>query len=449
MPSSRKRLPDYLSGKWARLRELMKSPEFRRNVVLYAFSSLMLVVWNDWGYVKEICAEVNDQVQHKAPCVNSGIPPAEVSVSWLYSPLLSWISRPTHKDVAALYIDSGLSQIQLNTCLARSYLADVLTLAATQHPARLVVDKYFGPDTCTEGEDSVASDSLVKTVQALPFPVIIGRSTQRSAEAKIEPCLVQQPELSFHSTNVIPGLVRPNSDLVKIPLQWLVSESPGQAPQFQDTLAFAALRSFAPELVKGLLRSHRQPYAKIQDDIPEESSAQFLCSGADSAVKVRWHLQCSSKPDGDLYSLQGKVVVVGAQSSNDQEDVLGHTYYGYQLQAQYLDDLLTGSYLLASPGWLPVTIYLFFVLISEAPRFIQKPFNDFTENHLFPRTIVHEHLKLFWSLAWAVVFILGSNFLFFLFHFLPPLGLIVFIFSTVFAQVFAGIQSEAGKRLHS
>jgi len=109
--------------------------------------------------------------------------------------------------------------------------------------------------------------------------------------------------------------------------------------------------------------------------------------------------------------------------------VLGKRKWGFELQAFYIDALLSGHYLRASPSYLPVLLFAAFVLALEGVPALRK-----SSNH-----ILWKRGHVLWNLIlFSTLFVLTSV-IFYLMHYLPPL---LMLFSALMAVVARLIFSE-------
>ena len=133
------------------------------------------------------------------------------------------------------------------------------------------------------------------------------------------------------------------------------------------------------------------------------------------------------------------MVVIGAQSEADHWFVLGRKLWGYELQAQYIDALLSGGCRRAAPGYLPILLFLGFLIVLEAlPFFIRYRYRrkkrrepDFWKDDLR------------WLVILSVSFLLSMTLAFFFLGYLPPLLMlfaVLFILSS--CLTFAGFEQS-------
>jgi hypothetical protein len=132
---------------------------------VYLLSISGLIVW-----------EYRDRIEAIAPAcetLDAESKPAAYSV--VYKRVLSWASPETASHVSVVAIPLDLADIQSNVCEARKYEADLLRTIATEHPAEIVIDKFFEPTACTQVPE--ATKEMVDVVRSMPVPIIVGEST--------------------------------------------------------------------------------------------------------------------------------------------------------------------------------------------------------------------------------------------------------------------------------
>lgn len=410
-----------------------------RASLIYAFVTVVLFVLGHESQTKSGFDQAKAFLGFGNRCAASDPALAHDRLPLLYTRLMQWSSRPAHKDVSIVYIPLELASVQQNVCTARNYLAEVLTAIGRERPALIVVDKYFGNTACAP--DDPNTQKLVSTIRGLPFPVIAGLASHQGspALAAAGACLVEEPRLEgLTGPNLSFGLLRPNSDLAKIPLRWKVAVADGTLPSAgpEDTLALRAFSTFAPEMVrkteiKKALASDRAPYASLLGDLPCQSTTDLLNHRSPSDPK------CADNQVPN--PILGRVVLVGARSTNDQATVLGRPFWGYELQAYYIDALLTGGYLLAPPLVPSVVTYIVYFLLNAL---------------LFPPE-GKKARDSWWSwwrstsarLIFLAVLTIACIAAFLLLHCIPPLGAFLICFPAVVNNALVQVQDGAQKEM--
>jgi hypothetical protein len=383
---------------------------------LVYFSALCtLIVWefrDRFDYLSSIC-EVADA------------PPKSVLYSRPYAHLLDWASHDAPARVAVVAIPSELENIQDNICDARAYMADLLLATAAQHPAAIVIDRFYSAAACASNPAS--TQQLISVVRSLPFPVVVGESSTILGSPVDQTCLACKPQLDFGSPNVHHGLTRLNTDAERVPIIWRIIPNSGSKKAIPlDSLSWATVKVYAPVYaakprMRALVESDRHPYANLNTQLPRETSTDVLCSTATAETQQRWSVKCS--PNATPPGLLGKIVVIGAENMSDHRIVLGSGMYGFDQQARYIDTLLSGSYLYALSFFASFCIFALFVFVIEGvptllvalrPRWKRKRFLC----HAYTRR------RYFWVSFWTVVFVLVTSMISLLLRYLPPLAVL-------------------------
>jgi CHASE2 domain-containing sensor protein len=359
--------------------------------------------------------------------------------SYAYSGLLNWTASGAAGHVVTVAIPDGLKEVQNNLCLGRGYMADVLQALAAQNPAVVVVDKFYSESTCAS--QPATTKSLVDAVRSLKMPVIIGESSNGIEAAISSACLVRKPKLEFDAPNVHYGLTRLNNQQERIPLTWLILPSipevdghaplterevgiPANAvPVFADSLTLAAVKAYDPPFasqrsIQQLIQRDDHAYANLSVTPPHTSTTALMCATNDQAMQQRWSVTCDGKPT--LPNMAGRIVVVGAETSTDEKMVVGKRIWGFQLQAAYMEALLSGNYLRYLPlaaGFSLFALFIFLIeglptiLLARRPRWKKK----FFIRHAYPTR------RYFWVIVCTGATILGSAVLCLALRYLPPL----------------------------
>lgn len=443
---------------WKRLRRTWE--EWRaapRWAVAYVLVSLVIFVS---GHLKMVASFL----RKADPCASSTVD--DVSFPSLYSRLQHWADRPAHRDVVMVYIPENLADIQQNVCKARSYLADVLVNLQDQHPALVVIDKTFGDRSCLTGDDKKHSDDLIHAVSASPYQIVVGMSATNVADKqkRARACLCTTSGLSFNNvSNVSRGLLRPNVDLAKIPLRWQAFELGKSPPVGVDTIALKAFQIYAPEMFRSaefqdILTRNRAPYADLDSwdrsahvvhatDRDSVSTVDLICSR--KLTRDRWPDDCPTVPaypadsgtttPNVAPSLLGKVVVIGSRDNQDKVVVGNESFWGYELQAIYLNALLTGSYLLAAPlpaFYAPYALYFLLGFLLFPPDGLAKA-----------RSLKNWSVSTGFRLLAILLLTCSYIVLFVFFHCFPPLGALLFFLPVLANQVLLQVQQGSHHRI--
>jgi hypothetical protein len=250
-------------------------------------------------------------------------------------------------------------------CEQRWYVAKLVEEFAAAGAAEIVIDKFFGPDTCPR--DDTRTIDLISAVQRSTVPVIVGRATHAAKKNTGDSCLILSDSLNFghkldangNRTNqpaVDEGLTRLNSDIRKIPLNWSCYSSDaafaaGEEPTDDrvGTLSWVAA-SQADVGLKNEPRLSRfreegqHPFTSLidPDALSRIDALSFLCaSSAKEEVASRYGVNCAQHPLRDV-QIRGRIIMIGEDfpEHDDQHTLFGHQVSGVYLQANYIESLL-------------------------------------------------------------------------------------------------------------
>jgi hypothetical protein len=288
-----------------------------------------------------------------------------------------------------------------NVCEQRWYLARLVSRLSDAGAAVIVIDKYFGWDSCATNDQGTSD--LIRAIQISAAPVVVGAATHAPESHSEKSCLILSPSLDFGAKPTVAGeptkpaayygLTRLNSDPRKIPINWYVYES-DQAWKANDeptdeikTLSYTAAVLIDPGLAnESRLRlmwdSGRHPFTSFikSDSMSHINALDFLCSGPDKAdIESRYSVMCDAHPWNGS-EIRGQVIVVGDDvAGRDRHQLLGSEVPGSYIQANYIESLLDGRYLKptmtawnvgALIAWLLLLFLLFWLLQPELALFI-------------------------------------------------------------------------------
>jgi hypothetical protein len=354
-------------------------------------------------------------------CEAADSEPQSATFSEPYKHLLNWTRRPRSTEVSVIAIPADLADIQGNLCEARAYMADLLDSIAAQHPAEVVIDKFYGPTSCTSSPE--ATRAFVAAVQTFPAPVVLGESTAKAEKEVDGACLVRKPQLDFASPNVRHGLTRINFETEKVPLQWSVlpagDPTPTTKSQAADGLAWTAVKTFAERpRIQELIDSGRHPYANLDITLPRQTSTNLLCVAGSAEIQKRWAVTCTGPIE--RLPLTGKIVLIGSEDEIDRREVLGSPMYGFDMQARYIQVLLSGSYLRALPFSAGLLTFALFIFIIEGVPTLLEAFRPGWRNirfvsRAFPRR------RYAWVVFWAIATVILTSLVCLALGYLPPL----------------------------
>jgi CHASE2 domain-containing sensor protein len=345
-----------------------------------------------------------------------------------YAVIYRWVFHHANMDsanqVSLVVFPADLQDIHSNVCVGRSYMADVLRLVAAQNPSEIVIDRFYGPNSCKAFPQATAE--LVSVIQSLKVPVVIGEHADKSEELNAGACLVRTPQLDFGSSFVHRGIVSLNSQLEKIPLQWnvLSSEQPEAKVETPDSLSWAAVKAYDPdyarvERIQDLVNSHRHPFVNLNFTLPSQTSTQLFCATGTEEMRKRWSVECTGPVQPPR--LLGRIVVIGSETLPDRHPVLGRQLWGVDLQARYIQALLSGRYLRAVTVWFSFIVFGVFVFLIEGLPAVMEAYTPSLKkhpifSHAFPRR------RFIWVTASAVALIVFTSATCLVLGYLPPLA---------------------------
>jgi hypothetical protein len=364
-------------------------------------------------------------IQNPNACAGVDAEPKSTLYSALYARMLDWTHNDVSTPVSVVAIPADLEEIQANYCLGREYLADVLTAIATQHPAEIVIDKFYSPASCASAPAS--TQKLAHAIQSTGVPVIIGENTGLASQKRNGSCLVAKPRVDFAASNARYGDLRLDVDVERIPFQWKVlpADSDNAEPETRDTLSLAAIKAYDNNFtqrarIQTLIDDHVRPYARLDTELPRQTSTDVLCAVGTPAMRQRWSPDCS-RPAPRL-SLLGRIVVIGSEQGADRRIIMGVPMWGFDTQARYIAAMLSGSYLHALPSWMLLPLFALFVIIIEGLPTLFEVYRPHWKAHPL-LTHAFTRRRYVWVIFWTLAFILVLTAVCILLHYLPPLAL--------------------------
>jgi CHASE2 domain len=175
------------------------------------------------------------------------------------------------------------------------------------------------------------------------------------------------------------GLIRLNTDTLKIPIRWPVldtTKSPPaliQPPEQGDTIALLAAQAADPGIetrgkMPRLIAKQINPYTTFIA-LPTIDELTAVCSAEPDPILIDGKtIDCSKSRHSphdltqDHQSLQGKVVAVGDLSDDDMQSFPGGDKPGVYLQANYVESLLDQRFLTEVPLWLTLAVLVLFIV---------------------------------------------------------------------------------------
>ena len=277
------------------------------------------------------------------------------------NPLFRWqFKSPEAQHVALVTLTEASEKAAMSSrCEQRRFLA-ALVAALSRYGAKVItIDKYYSVDACAEDGPGGANEIFRTALNQVAVPVVVGILTKGSEESGLVQGDCEQTEASFNFAmpadglspalvrhRVQAGMLRLNSNLLKIPLSWWVSDH-GKDVQLKTLSLVSAEQADSslesrPEIA-GLLRTNEHPFGSFSETLPTWSAMDVLC-GADKEGASRW-----SNCQGVSYTppkFAGKVVVIGEEGPeiDVKEFPGGKMRYGAEVQADYIEALLQGHY---------------------------------------------------------------------------------------------------------
>lgn len=252
-----------------------------------------------------------------------------------------------------------------NVCSQRWFLSRLISRLAKEKVRLIVLDKFFLDKSCNAGDEG--TKRLVKEIQHSEIPVVVGLATQKLAASEpttAAACLAILPSLNF-GDKVQGGLTRLNSDTRKIPLEWPVftneTDINRNSAVNYPTLSFIAAQHADKKLTQDytlqyLLRRHTHPFTSFvsSDKLDMYSAMDVLCG--DQANAADWK-RCA--PPNKQFDLAARIVVIGNRSDprDVHNTVIGDDLPGVDLQANYIESLLTDRYFKPIPTYISVPLF--------------------------------------------------------------------------------------------
>src|SRR5438132_3881875 len=119
--------------------------------------------------------------------------------------------------------DSTLRSLNVNNvCDQRRFLANLIATIATNHPAVIVLDKYFGRDACLSHPDGTAALQASIKQASVGVPIVVGRHAAHGKNAEHSDGEVHlDPALMFDGgLAVVEGIVNIHRDTRRMALRW-------------------------------------------------------------------------------------------------------------------------------------------------------------------------------------------------------------------------------------
>ena len=272
--------------------------------------------------------------------------------------------------------DPDLRPVSVNmVCAQREFLAGVVEGIIKWSPAVIVLDKYFSPDSCGEGEEdpkrTAHLQAAILAARDVHIPIVLGLSAT-VREGGIQP----RASLFDGEPRVRQGIVNIDRDTRRMALRWcgtVDAASRRTIPEWCETLALQAARAYDQQMMMkyprllGLLVTEHHPYIGFLR--PEQFCRFALKRTVDKTVDRAFDLNlvdppegspqvCPQEPGAFLAYLHGKIVMVGETGTNmDTHVSVVGPVSGLYMQANYIEALLDARYFRPAP-WLDYTLGL-------------------------------------------------------------------------------------------
>ena len=294
--------------------------------------------------------------------------------AWIYGHILPHLHRAEQGHVALLTLsrpDVPLNFFR-NACDGRRLFSLLIPSIASYGPRVIAIDKFYSEDACA---DQSINDNFRQVINqvARTIPVVVGLAAQEpEPSAEKNPngdCLTLIQPLGFtgpfRATRVSTpgqvhlGLTRLNENTLQVPLAWAVRDAGDKKltliPGFALTAAEQADQSLARNsyitryAAEPEQRHH--PFASFAKGMPSWSVMDILCSSPDDILSAHHLGTCVGRRKQSV-SLEDKVVVIGEHVPSDLQPFPGGSKYGMELQASYIDALVSRRFLRELPyGW--------------------------------------------------------------------------------------------------
>jgi CHASE2 domain len=308
------------------------------------------------------------------------------ALTGLYQKLVTAVRVPEVRRTVIVEIDPEQdfpTVSNKNVCPEREFLSHLLARIDTgSTPAVIVIDKFFGKNTCLDKNDPGTPD-LLKTVDAIRrkgHNLVVGRLTQPLPEAQQSPGAPQSflaDSLEFPPTTLPhqEGIVNIAWDSRRLPLLWKVYADITRGDRIvRDTLAMSTALAFDSDLLakdprlSGLLEGGEQPFIGFlgaqqwEDAHAHFYASEILCGHPDRSEDWR---QCEQDAGAVPAALNHQIVIIGEHDSADQHDSVVGSVQGSYLQANYIEALLDSQFLSPGGPWADYGLGFLFLLALE------------------------------------------------------------------------------------
>ena len=317
---------------------------------------------------------------------NAGSP--AILSSLLYQKFATAAYRKPHRNFVRLVTLSPSSEPQeifVDVCKKREFEAAVIRQLMTLPPTEVVMDFWYGPKSCLDGDDQVRAKKLEDAIgdPSRHFPIVIGLASHTTHEFELaqDPDLfklaqagfsrrdqVLNERLEFPGKEIGAGLVRINADTRRIPIRWNVYTSKAAVishatREQRPSLSYQAASRRDPklgEILKDINDHDEHPFTNF---IPETEfepvhAIDLVCGRALNDEEDWRNCNPPDVADDARFSRlkQGQIILVAENSEKDHfQTVLGEVP-GYVLQANYIESLADNRVFRPTPPWLEITL---------------------------------------------------------------------------------------------
>jgi hypothetical protein len=257
----------------------------------------------------------------------------------------------------------------LNVCAERRFLGEVLQTLTHVHPTVVVLDKFFGANTCPA--DDPGTQKLIEGMQALcenHVKVVVGRNVHAQAQEEQEHAGVYPLDagLSFNppATCVVEGIANLDLDNRRVSLWWPNVAPVNQSHSTPPSIALAAALAAKPRFLEsgrlaGWSPDAPPPYVSF---LERGQFASYDIAARDMVCSAPGTPGWRSCSDSELKpevreKASGTVVMIGEDfpDVDRHETVVGDTP-GYILQANYVESLLDDRLIRPVPNLLNIAV---------------------------------------------------------------------------------------------
>lgn len=323
------------------------------------------------------------------------------SITWVggfFNSPFAYIPRPTEARYTALVsISDDLEGPLHGACEVRAFLAKLVPAIVAARPSIIVFDVALagdnGYDACPTETQETKDLVLAFETAARSTPLVIGQASLKLENLPEERArrlrdngfrendlLLRKPiMLEPKPQDVAFGLVWPNQQVEKVPIDWYAHEAESSGAKPYPSLSLVAAKMYRSTFPKGnerLDRLESEQYHPISQLLREEAFAlvpaiSLLC---DLDKDPKGWRGCSTPPTNDASNkLHGRIVVVGfSDRPDDQWETSAGRMPGYVLHANYIESLLDARAFRPLSFGMTCFVSLLWLLLVELPYWLLK-----------------------------------------------------------------------------